>query len=101
MDVKGSGLTEAEAERLALLVGECAAVIHSAGKVLQHGWKSHNPTVTNSLTNQGSLEQKLGNLRLVVQMMIDAGDLIDAAISLSMIRKASDIDKWLHHQNLD
>lgn len=66
-------LTPAQAERLAMLAEECAEVIQVVGKILRHGYESHHPEAP-SITNRDLLEEEVGDLYAVLQMMSNAGD---------------------------
>lgn len=100
MDFHGNGLTEAEAERLALLVEECGEVIQAAAKVLRHGWDSRHPNAIDGPTNRQQLEKEVGHMRQAVGMMLHAEDLGATAMRDALIKKAGSISQWLHHQRV-
>ena len=98
-----NGLTEAEAERLAILVEECAEVIVAIGKIQRHGYESYDPTIpvgtgNHPVTNRQALEDELGDVRYAMIMMCEAGDLRKEAIHRSAGFKRQTIKPWLHHQ---
>lgn len=94
-----NGLSSAEAERLALLVEECAEVIQAATKVLRHGYESQNPMrETSCPTNRMDLVSELGHLEHAVHRLCEAGDVESLGIVASAQSKAERIGRWLHHQ---
>lgn len=90
-------LTESQAERLALIIEECAEVQQIACKVLRHGYHSFNP-YNNEGPNYTLLEKEVGDLLLVIQMAVDSGDLVMERVDSALKRKAKKIIQYLHHQ---
>jgi len=94
-----NGLSEAQAERLAVLAEECGEVVAIAGKVLRHGYESCNPHTQEY--NRALLEHEIADVLGVVRMMIDAadvsGDEIAEIAEGVWERKA----RYLHHQNFE
>ena len=93
-----NGLSEAEAERLALLAEECGEVIQAVSKVLHHGYESRNPKVPFSLRNRDLLANELGHVMHAMQRMIEARDFRQLDLELSQNEKSRSIGQWLHHQ---
>ena len=96
-------LTEAEAERLALLIEECAEVQKAATKILRHGYESHNPHAKtpaeeDAETNRQSLTRDCADLSHVIGRLIKAGNIEGLEVAMHASRKASTIKTWLHHQ---
>lgn len=91
-------LTEAEAERLALLAEECAEVIQAVMKIQRHGYESYNPDVPASPSNRAELEKELGHMAHAVDRMLLATDFSEDAINASADQKAAKIEQYLHHQ---
>lgn len=91
-------LTPAEAERLALLAEEMGEALQIIGKVLRHGYESHNPML-NEGTNRAMLTKELGDVTAAMTMMTDAGDLSRGAIHDRAKRKIEKVGVWMHHQN--
>jgi hypothetical protein len=92
-------LTPAEAERLALLIEECAEVQQSATKILRHGYESVNPKLPKHLqeTNRHALERELGDLMHCIKRM--GADLdIERINTLAESVKPETIKPYLHHQ---
>jgi len=69
-------LTEAEAERLAILIEECGEVTQAACKILRHGYESTNPKAITPIeedpeTNRSALERELGDLLHAARRLSD------------------------------
>lgn len=90
-------LTDAEAERLAILAEECAEVIYVVGKILRHGYESYNPTDDRMNLNRFLLENELSHVANIVDMMIKAGDINELQMSYCQEAKAETIGLYLHH----
>ena len=69
--------SEAEAERLEMLIEECSEVIKAATKILRHGFGSYNPTLPEErqTLNRDDLERELLDLKSVVWAMAEAEDI--------------------------
>jgi NTP pyrophosphatase (non-canonical NTP hydrolase) len=93
-----NGLTEAEAERLALLAEECAEVIQAVTKIQRHGYESRNPDLPMSPSNRANLAKELGHVMHALGRMVDEDDLTSEAVNLSKHEKFHKIAKYLHHQ---
>lgn len=92
-------LTDAEAERLAILSEECGEVIQAVSKILRHGYSSQNPHLPpGSMDNEAMLEKEIGDVRWAVEMMIAAKDVDDDEIEAWAIAKAGKAQPYLHHQ---
>ena len=70
-----NGLAPAEAERLAMLVEECAEVIQIVGKILRHGYESYHPYDMGGLSNRGLLSKEITDVAAVLSAMDDAEDI--------------------------
>ena len=92
-------LTEPQHERLAILVEDCAEVIHIAQKIMRHGYESTNPTkpVKERITNRGLLEVELGQLEWIIKQMLLADDINVEYISDSKESRAEKIAPYIHH----
>jgi NTP pyrophosphatase (non-canonical NTP hydrolase) len=90
------GLTPGELERLAILAEECGEVATAVGKILRFGWESQSPY--GGKPNRKALEQELGNVRAVVNLMLDAGDLNLNAIQSWQRNKRVALVKWTLYQ---
>jgi nitrogen fixation/metabolism regulation signal transduction histidine kinase len=91
-------LTPAEAERLAILAEECAEVIQVVGKILRHGYESHNPFDPQKVTNRGLLAQELGHLDHAAMRVVCHDDVSGLVIAQSSRLKSEKIVQYLHHQ---
>ncbi|HRP25402.1 hypothetical protein [Thauera sp.] len=66
-------LTDAEAERLAMLAEEAAEVVQIVGKILRHGYDSYHPLQPDVL-NRELLDDELRDLLTVAKRMVGEGD---------------------------
>lgn len=92
------GLSDAERERLALLLEECGEVQQIIGKILRHGYESNNPLIPNHPTNRQLLELEMGHVRAAYFMMTAEGDLDIEKVGVSLLRKQISVGQWLHFQ---
>lgn len=90
-------LTDAQSERLALLLEELGEAQQVIGKILRHGFESFHPDRPDT-TNRLLLEQELGDVRAAVDILIKAGDLNEDMIGYSKDDKLLRVVKYLHHQ---
>jgi hypothetical protein len=93
-----SQLTEAEQERLAILVEECAEVQQIACKILRHGYKSRNPKIPGGETNREALEREVGDLLHAADRMWRSRDIDRSTCEDRMHSKADHVTPYLHHQ---
>lgn len=91
-----NGLSNAEAERLAVLMEELGEAQQAIGKILRHGFDISY--ADGDPTNREDLEKELGDVQNAQRMMIEAGDLNPAAIQLRAKAKEMTIGQFLHHQ---
>ena len=96
-------LTPAELERLAILSEECGEVQQIIGKILRHGYESHNPTVavaegSNPIQNRWLLENELGDLLWAIGSMVAQHDINEGRIDAAFKAKGLRAQKYLHHQ---
>ena len=90
-----NGLTEEQAELLAVLAEECGEVVQMVGKILRHGLASVRPG--QSGTNRERLEEELGDLNCVTAMLAFAGLVDVGAVHTYASDKAGRIGQYLHH----
>lgn len=89
-------LTNAETERLSLLMEECAEVIQAASKILRHGWRTEHNGIT--YDNLHQLEVELGDVGAILHMMYRADDInVDRVVHNENLKRPI-LAKWLHHQ---
>ena len=94
-----NNLSNAEAERLAILAEEMGEAIQVIGKILRHGYDSNNPLIENSLTNREELNKEIGDVELLIYLMAEAKDIDRNSIDRRRIEKGKKIVKWLHYQD--
>jgi hypothetical protein len=92
-----SALTEAEQERLAFLIEECAEVIQQCGKVLLHGYDNNGKMPVN---NRELLAMELGHVVYAINMLTAAKDVNEITISWEQRSKEKNIVPYLHHQDV-
>jgi hypothetical protein len=88
--------TQAELERLAILVEECAEVQQIAMKIMRHGYESYNPFDESKTTNRNLLNKELGDLEFAARFMMDNNDISRMAIAEQEGLKHEAIKKYLH-----
>jgi NTP pyrophosphatase (non-canonical NTP hydrolase) len=91
-------LTDAEAERLAVLLEEMGEAQQCIGKILRHGYESYNPVTRTDRTNRRELEQELGDVTFAIQQLANARDVSKLGIEMRVTDKAAKIKPYLHHQ---
>jgi len=91
-----NGLTPAELERLAYLAEEMCEAGQIIGKILRHGYESHDPTKSSAITNRHMLLAEVGDVLRAIRMLGDAGDLDKERLAKMAERPAP--DKYMHHQ---
>lgn len=91
-------LTQAEAERLAILAEECAEVIQIVGKILRHGYESTNPDASHKGTNREQLAREIGDLRAAEERMIICDDISEGEVIDAQREKFASVTRYLHHQ---
>lgn len=105
-------LTPAELERLAYLAEEMCEAGQIIGKILRHGYDSFDPTdpmnrvvgvegqgigrTLDVTTNRQLLARELGDVQRGLNMMLAAGDLVEAEIWQVIAKGAP--SKYMHHQ---
>jgi len=91
-------LSDAEAERLAILAEECGEVIQAVCKILRHGYASRNPEWQESPTNRSLLSRELGDVEAAIGLMIANGDLHSKSVAQAKERKIEALRRWTHYQ---
>ena len=93
-------LTDAEAERLAMLAEEAGEIVQIVGKILRHGYESYHPDDPNKKQNRWILQDEINDLAGVVYGMQAAADL-----SVMTMQEHHRITAWQrklkysHHQD--
>lgn len=91
-------LNRSEDERLACLMEECGEVIQAIGKIMRHGYGSHDPTVQNSPNNRAMLTKEIGDVLACINMLFDSGDVSVVVACRNRDEKLLKMRKYLHHQ---
>lgn len=94
-------LTDAEAERLAILAEECAEVIQIIGKISRHGYESFHPADACKIDNRRLLEHELGDVLGMITAMAQKGDVRPDRIDMNADQRVLKFRKgtFLHHQS--
>lgn len=99
-----NGLSNAEAERLAILLEELGEAQQCIGKILRHGYESFDPArseepfVETEGTNRRALERELGDIYEAILMLGHANDISEASVNRRQAEKHEKIKRYLHHQ---
>lgn len=100
MDFFSNELTDAEAERLALLLEELGEAQQAIGKILRHGYESTNPDLAYSDTNRQGLEREIGDVLVAIDFMLEAGDIEQTELDDRKRVKRHKVWQYLHHQSV-
>jgi hypothetical protein len=92
-----NGLSPEEAERLAILIEECAEVQHIACKILRHGYDFGHPEKQEGVTNRDELTKEVGHLYVILDQIQRHNDISFVNVNKSFTEKIENINKWLHH----
>ena len=92
-------LTDAQAERLALLLEELGEAQQAIGKILRHGYNCTHPN--GGPTNRDLLERELGDILAAIDLlcMPENYDLSNKLIQAAKSSKLQRVGKYLHHQS--
>lgn len=88
-------LTPAEAERLAYLAEEMGEALQAVGKVLRHGYASHNPDNPKTGDNRVQLTKELVDVAGAITRMAEAGDVPAHVLAGADPHKGA---RYMHHQ---
>jgi hypothetical protein len=101
-DTFSNGLTDAETERLAILLEELGEAQQAVGKILRHGYESYDPAREEEMDIEGQnrrdLEKELGDIRYITALMYQRHDIREMAVMNRAVEKAAKIRPYLHHQ---
>lgn len=89
-------LSDAQAERLALLSEELGEAQQAVGKILRHGYGSRHPG--GGPTNRESLQKELGDVKAAINLLTRADDLSSSQVSAAMSLKLDRVGQYMHHQ---
>lgn len=90
-------LTPAQAERLAILMEECAEVQQVIGKILRHGYSSTYPANPAGPNNRELLTLEVGHLVCAIELVTNQ-DLNPRGVEIHKHDKKSSMAQYLHHQ---
>lgn len=92
-----AGLSEAQRERLEVLVEEAGEVVKAGTKILRHGYDSYNPDDPEAGNNERQLRKELLDLFTVAERMIAEHDIgqIDFNKSAEVWKRKQ---QYMHHQ---
>lgn len=99
-------LTDAQAERLAILLEEMGEALQATGKILRHGYDSNNPNLPRPADcgtptgNRQDLEKELGHVMYAIDAMAAAKDINGRQVEHHLRGKAENIKPYLHHQEV-
>lgn len=93
-----NNLTEAEIERIAKLIEECAEVQQVLAKILKWGYEHKKPDTL--YTNRYVLTEELADLENAVRLLVKYEDVQSVVISQMKFNKIARINKHLIHNQL-
>ena len=79
-------------EIMGILQEECAEVIQAVSKVNRFGLDNHKPGT--AYTNREHLEEELGDLVAMINIMVDAGLVDEKSIETAAHAKVTKLSKW-------
>lgn len=91
-------LTPAQLERLALLAEELGEAQQAIGKILRHGYESHNPDAEDAGSNRQHLGRECGHVTAALDLLVAANDLEFMDIEGGRNAKHDKLYRWMHHQ---
>lgn len=90
-------LTPGEHERLSCALEEMGEAIQIIGKILRHGYNSHNPISDSRDSNRRMLTQELSHVKYSIDKLLSYEDISRVLFIEDYRRKEISIKKWLHH----
>lgn len=94
-------MDESYRERMVILMEECAEVIQVASKILRHGSDSYNPFDTSRTLNRELLEREIGDLKYIIFLMSERGDIDPESVNNFAVKKREKISPYLHHNTVE
>lgn len=92
-----NNLSDSELERLSVLAEEMAETTQMISKVIRFGANAHHPNDINKITNKERLEEELGHVLNIVDMMCLANDLSHDKILEYKNKKSNTIRQFLSY----
>lgn len=96
MNTPFNQLTDAQAERLAILAEEAGEVIQAVGKVLRHGYDSKHPN--SGITNLETLEKEIGDFLCCAALLARQQDISWTHVMDESAKKDNNLGRYTHHQ---
>ena len=81
-------------EALYILMEECAEVTRAVSKVLRFGWDAVNPMVESNQNNTQNLQEEMGDLLAMIEIVTDRYNLSTGAIQDAKLNKINKLKKW-------
>jgi len=81
-----------EKEILCILQEECAEVTQAISKIFRFGLDNFKPD--QNKTNREHLEEELGDLQCMINLLIESGLVSENNIMKAEIKKFAKLDKW-------
>lgn len=79
-------------EILAIAQEECAEVIQAISKIFRFGYLARHPD--EHFSNRQRLEEELGDLQCMINLMIDCGIVTEEALLKAEAKKLEKLKKW-------
>jgi NTP pyrophosphatase (non-canonical NTP hydrolase) len=73
---------------------ECAEVTQAISKILRFGWDAVNPMVESDKNNKSHLEEEIGDLLAMIEIVTDRYNLSAGAIQSAKLNKIDKLKKW-------
>lgn len=89
-------LSPAQIERLTILAEEAAEVVQAVTKILRHGYESVHPSCPDGYNNRVQFVKELGDLRAILAIMIQAGDVHVKDYIHAAAHKLERVQQYLH-----
>lgn len=88
---------ESQIERFDLLQEESAEIIQAASKIKRFGLDNFHPK-NEGRSNRQHLQNEIGNLLVILDMMIQEGDIDEKEVCIAAEEKKETIGKYLRYQ---
>lgn len=85
-------MNDIEKEILSITQEECAEVIQAISKITRFGWKSKHPN--GGKNNLEHLEEELGDLRAMIEIMLEHGLVREEQICSAQSKKYTKLKQW-------
>lgn len=92
-------LTEAQRERLEMLIEEAGEIVTIGTKILRHGYDSYHPADPAKEPNRNHLEREVADVMTVFERMVAEGDVEGDLLMADFNARWKTKLKWTHHQS--